>query len=207
MSRFTRLLPVLFAGAVLVTAPACATTGVWYPQRGPVVDRDDRAYYNRGLLEGRETGSDDARRGRSYQVDRHREYRDNRRGDDRGDLRAYRTGFEEGYDEGYRRYARGNGGWDRRGGYPPTRDQGRRDRDDDRRVERGRFASAAAEQGYRDGFEAGRRAADKGDRFDPVREKQYREGDRGYDRRDGSRDDYKRDYRAAFTEGYRAGYR
>jgi len=178
----TRHLSLLLAATVLVATPACAT-GMLYPPRGPVSDRDDRAYYNRGLRDGRDAGADDARRGRAYDLRRHDAYRDNRRGDDRGDLRAYPDGFESGYDDGYRRVARGNGG-DPRRTTPP-----------------------AADNGYRDGLQEGERAARSGDRFDPIREKRYREGDHGYDRQWGSRDDYARAYRAAFQRGYAEGYR
>ena len=198
----TRHLSLLLAATVLVATPACAT-GMLYPQRGPVSDRDDRAYHNRGLRDGREAGADDARRGRAYDVRRHDEYRDNRRGDDRGDLRAYRDGFESGYDDGYRRVARGNGGDPRRTTPPPDyRRQPPYDGD-----ARGRVLSPAADNGYRDGLQEGERAARSGDRFDPIREKRYREGDHGYDRQWGSRDDYARAYRAAFQRGYAAGYR
>lgn len=202
MFRSTRSLSMLLAATVLVATPACAT-GMMYPQQRPIGDRDDRAYYNRGLRDGREAGADDARRGRAYDVRRHGEYRDNRRGDDRGDLRAYREGFESGYDEAYRRLARGNGGDPRRNAPPP----------DYRRQppfggdSRDRVLSPAADNGYRDGLEEGQRAARDGDRFDPIREKRYREGDHGYERQWGSRDDYKREYRAAFQRGYETGYR
>lgn len=80
-----------------------------------------------------------------------------------------------------------------RAGYPPP-------------VQRGGYVSVAARSGYRDGIEAGRSDARHRERFDPVRAKRYREGDRDYDRRYGPRDDYKRDYRAAFEQGYREGY-
>jgi len=203
--KATLSLPVLLAAAVLLSTPACAS-GVLSPQRYPASDRDDRSYYNRGFREGREAGVDDARRGRAYDVRRHGEYRDQRRGDDRGDRRAFRRGFEAGYDEGFRQYARGGVyRGDPRRTYPPAPNGPRRDPYGD--AERGRFISAAAENGYREGFEEGQRAARQGDRFDPVREKRYREGDHGYDRRYGSRDDYKREYRAAFQQGYEAGYR
>ena len=198
----TRHLLLLLAATVLVATPACAT-GMLYPQRDPVSDRDDRAYYNRGLRDGRDAGADDARRGRAYDVRRHNEYRDNRRGDDRGYLRAYRDGFESGYDDGYQRVARGSGGDPRRTTPPPDyRRQPPYDGD-----ARGRVLSPAADNGYRDGLQEGERAARSGDRFDPIREKRYREGDHGYDRQWGSRDDYAREYRAAFQRGYEAGYR
>ncbi len=202
MFTSSRQLSLLLAATVLIATPACAT-GRSYPQQRPIGDRDDRAYYNRGLRDGRDAGVDDARRGRAYDVRRHNEYRDNRRGDDRGDLRAYRDGFESGYDEGYRRVGRGNAGDPRRTvpppdyrGQPPYAGNGR-----------GRVLSPAADNGYRDGLEEGQRAARSGDRYDPIREKRYREGDRGYDRQWGSRDEYAREYRAAFQRGYEAGYR
>lgn len=200
MFTHTRYLSLLLAATVLVATPACAT-GRSYPQQRPIGDRDDRAYYNRGLRDGRDAGQDDARRGRAYDVRRHNEYRDNRRGDDRGDLRAYRDGFESGYDEGYRRNARGMGD-PRRAPVPDYRRQPPYGGD-----ARGRVMSPAADNGYRDGFEEGERAARSGDRYDPIREKRYREGDHGYDRQWGSRDAYARDYRAAFQRGYEAGYR
>ena len=101
MFKVTRRLSLLLVTTLLLAAPACAT-GAGYPQRYPTVDRDDRKYHDQGFREGRESGRDDAQRGRSYDLRRHSEYRDNRRGDDPGDLRAFRQGFESGYDEGYR---------------------------------------------------------------------------------------------------------
>jgi hypothetical protein len=68
------------------------------------------------------------------------------------------------------------------------------------------YRSAAANNGYRDGLEAGRNDARDRERFDPIRAKRYREGDHDYDGRYGSRDDYKREYRSAFEQGYREGY-
>jgi hypothetical protein len=205
MGKATRYLPLMLLGATLMATPACASGG-FYPQRFPTTDRDDRAYYNRGVRDGRDAGADDARRGRAYDVRRHGEYRDNRRGDDRGDVRAYREGFESGYDEGYRRNARGSYG-DSRRDYPPTWNYPRQQEPNYGGQSRGRFASPAAENGYRDGLEEGQRAARSGDRFDPIREKRYRDGDHDYNSRYGSRDDYKREYRAGFQQGYEAGYR
>jgi hypothetical protein len=100
------ILPAVIVAGLSIATTACARTT--YDQRYPVFDSNDRAYYDGGFRDGRESGVDDARRGRSYDVTRHGEYRDNRRGNDATDLRAFRTGFEAGYDEGYRSYARGN---------------------------------------------------------------------------------------------------
>ncbi|MCU1384860.1 MAG: hypothetical protein JWL71_3557 [Acidobacteria bacterium] len=79
-----------------------------------------------------------------------------------------------------------------RGDYPPPA--------------RGRYISVAAQNGYRDGIEAGRDDARHRERFDPVRARRYRQGDHDYDRRYGSRDEYRREYRSAFEQGYREGY-
>jgi len=198
----SRLVTMLLAATVLAAAPACATGGL-YPQRYPAGDRDDRIYYDRGFREGQNAGADDARRGRSYDPARHRAYRDDRRGDDWGDLRAFRSGFEAGYDEAFRRYARG--GRDGRPAYPPPGYP--RSQDPNYGGNRGRVFSPAAENGYRDGVAAGERAARRGERYDPVREERYREGDHDYNSRYGSRDEYKREYRDAFQRGYDEGYR
>ena len=66
----------------------------------------------------------------------------------------------------------------------------------------------ARSTGYRDGYDQGFDASRDRDRFDPRRERWYREGDRGY-KRDAymSRDRYKDVYRRGFLEGYEAGYR
>jgi hypothetical protein len=205
MLKLTRYLPVLLAATVVTATPACAGVAL-SPQRFPSVDRDDRVYYNRGFRDGRESGAEDAQRRRSYDVRRHNEYRDNRRGDDRGDLRAYRDGFEAGYDEGYRRFGRYGSRDDQRRGYPAPNYPRQQDPYYGGRSQ-GRFNSPAAQNGFRDGFEEGQRDGRNGDRFDPIREKRYRDGDHDYDRRYGSRDDYKREYRAGFQQGYEEGYR
>ncbi len=79
-----------------------------------------------------------------------------------------------------------------RAGYPPP--------------PRADYVSVAARSGYRDGLDAGRSAVRHRERFDPVRERRYRDGDRDYDRRYGPREQYQREYRAAFERGYREGF-
>ena len=66
----------------------------------------------------------------------------------------------------------------------------------------------ARSTGYRDGYDQGFDASRDRDRFDPRRERWYREGDRGY-KRDAymTRNRYKDVYRRGFLEGYQAGYR
>lgn len=80
-----------------------------------------------------------------------------------------------------------------------------RDRWDDRRA--GPRYDLAQQHGFDDGYEAGQRDGQRGDRFDPVGEKRYRAGDHGYDRRYGTRDLYKNRYRDAFRRAYEQGYR
>ena len=219
MSRMKRYFPtLLLAAGVALAAPACAGQiySAGYP-RGGVYGRDlDRRAYDKGFHEGQEEGQNDARHNRGYSPQRHDEYRDADDGYNRGYgdreyyRRAYRQGFEAGYRQSYERNARDgrDDRYDRYGrdervyappvviapGYP-SGDRGY-----------GSYGSPAAQNGYRDGIEAGRSDARDGDRFDPVRAKRYREGDHDYNDRYGSRDNYKREYRSAFEQGYREGY-
>ena len=64
----------------------------------------------------------------------------------------------------------------------------------------------AFENGENDGYKEGLKDGEKGDRFDPVREKRYRSGDHGYDKRYGSRELYKDRYRDGYRRGYELGY-
>lgn len=60
--------------------------------------------------------------------------------------------------------------------------------------------------GEEDGYKEGLHDGERGDRFDPVREKRYRSGDHGYDRRYGPKELYKDRYRDGFRRGYEDGY-
>ena len=86
-----------------------------------------------------------------------------------------------------------------------TRDD-RNSRDDVFRRGTPRFDLAYL-NGEEDGYKEGQRDGEHGDRFDPVREKRYRSGDHGYDRRYGSKELYKDRYRDGFRRGYEDGYR
>lgn len=207
MLKAHRFILAALAATTLGTAPACAAQYGYgrYPQGGVRVD--DRAYRN-GFDEGRQQGENDARRGRAYDYDNHREFRNADQGyggyGNRNDYRrVFRDGFIAGYDEGYRRYARGSSR------YPVPYPDRNRDGVPDRGYpgNGGIFRSPAADNGYRDGFEEGRKAANDGDRPDAIRESRYRDGEHGYNSRFGSRDEYKREYRAAFLQGYDEGYR
>ena len=61
--------------------------------------------------------------------------------------------------------------------------------------------------GYERGFEKGVEDGRDGDRYDPVRHRNYRDGDEGYSDTYGSRDAYRNNYRAGFRQGYEEGYR
>ena len=209
MTKASRFFPValLVLGAGIAT-PACA--GQIYGSRGVYYGDVERRAYDAGYREGVEEGQNDARHSRQYSYSRHDEYRDAdagyRRIDGNPELyrRSFRHGFQVGYDEAYKRYANynrypGGNSYPTYPSYPTSYPSGAG-------IPRGAYSSPAAENGYRDGLEAGRNDARNRDRFDPVRAKRYREGDHDYNSRDGSRDEYKREYRAAFVQGYREGY-
>lgn len=66
----------------------------------------------------------------------------------------------------------------------------------------------ALNRGYNDGYEQGFEAARYRDRFDPRRERWYRDAKRGYDRDYRmSRNEYRDVYRRGFLDGYELGYR
>jgi hypothetical protein len=216
MFKSSRYLPALVVVAGLgLGSTACAeqTYGYGYPQPGYggyARDLERRAYDN-GYREGLDDGQKDGRRGRDFSYQRHDEYRDADKGYHRGDgdinryRSSFRQGFQTGYNESFNRYARNGRDYPRvvvpapsviyppSAGYPVPRGGGY-------------YGSPATQNGYRDGFAAGRDDARDHDRYDPVRAKRYREGDHDYNGRYGSRDEYKREYRAAFEQGYREGY-
>jgi len=213
-----RCLPAGLLAALVFSTPACASQGALY--RYPTARGVDQRAYSIGYDEGRQRGEQDARRRRSFDYDRHGDYRDADDGYRGGDRRSYRSvfrqGFVAGYTDGYRRYSQGvysqgrnprDGYASPRGGYP----QGRYPQGGYPQAgygSTGNFGSSpAAQNGYHDGYEQGRNDARARDRFDPVGARRYRSGDRDYNGRYGSRDDYKREYRAAFQAGYEQGYR
>lgn len=99
------------------------------------------------------------------------------RGDDRGTIQRGRPDQRDG---------RGYGGiWDRRSS--PRFD-------------------LAWRNGEEDGYKEGLKDGEKGDRFDPIREKRYRSGDHGYDKRYGSKEVYRNRYRDGYRYGYEQGY-
>jgi hypothetical protein len=71
----------------------------------------------------------------------------------------------------------------------------------------GAYQESAFASGYEAGYDKGLADGRRGERYDPVRHGEYRDGDRGYAESHGSRDAYKDNYRAGFRQGYEAGYR
>jgi hypothetical protein len=72
---------------------------------------------------------------------------------------------------------------------------------------RGRgLARNAYDRGYREGRRQGDFDARRGMALDFGRDPIFRDGLRGYDRRDGSRDLYRDDFRRGYMDGYRSSY-
>lgn len=69
------------------------------------------------------------------------------------------------------------------------------------------FERRAYAQGYRDGLEHGRSDAQHRRSFDYRRQRDFRNADRGYGRRDGDREAYRDTFRRGFVAGYSEAYR
>ena len=69
------------------------------------------------------------------------------------------------------------------------------------------FQDPASTRGYENGYDLGLLDARKGERYDPVRHRDYRDANRGYASSHGSRDGYKTNFRTGFRQGYEDGYR
>lgn len=92
------------------------------------------------------------------------------------------------------------------------RDDGwwRRDRDRDNGRARGRdrgVDAVAYDYGFNDGYDHGLQDGRDRREHDPVRHRDYRSADRGYDGRLGSREQYRVVYRDGFRDGYDRGFR
>jgi hypothetical protein len=188
-----RLLPAMLLAFGAVAMPACAAP--FYQSRGVYSQQFERRAYDNGYREGLTRGRDDARRGRQFSYARDNEYRDADNGYRRQDgdrdayHRSFRQGFEAGYTEAFNQFARVGSRAIPRGTVRP-----------------GVYLSLAADTGYRDGVDAGRKDARNRDRFAPDRSSRYRSADHNYDRRYGSKDEYRAEYRAAFERGYQQGF-
>lgn len=67
-------------------------------------------------------------------------------------------------------------------------------------------ADTARQIGFQDGVNDGARDRETGHSFRPTQDKNYKHGDRGFDRSFGSKDRYKDLYRQAYLSGYGRGY-
>jgi len=223
MTALRTWIPALAITAGLA-CPACAATIGAQPYgnawgHGQRRADDLREAWQHGYHEGFDRGRDDARR-RRYDYRGDGVYREGTRGwDRRGNRddyrRAFQEGFAAGYDDGYYgrgergdRYGRGEPGYGRypaypsAPGYPPSAYPG---------AYPGGYSrygmSEAYDRGYREGLDKGRDDGQDRDRYDPRRQKWYREGDRGYKKEYGPREEYKTAYREGFLRGYDEGYR
>jgi|SRR5690606_7592721 hypothetical protein len=189
----TALATALVLGPLAVAAQAAAGTATVVPaQWGQrrAIERDRyRHVYQQGYDAGRREAIRDARSRHGGDYRRLDAYRRGWRGP-APELNAYRQGFADGYRASFAQAARA---WRRP--YPGPRPG------------IGHGYSPAAQRGFEAGYREGLKAARSNDRYDPRREKKYRQGDDGYNRRYGSRDRYKQEYRAAFEAGYNRGYR
>ena len=68
------------------------------------------------------------------------------------------------------------------------------------------WGNAAYDRGYREGIQQGERDARDNHGYRIEANRIYRDGDRGYERRDGSRDAYRNEFRRGFSVGYRDGF-
>ena len=173
----TRFLAAMLGAALL--SPLTLSTAAAQPRAGVVGGFD----YDRGYRDGLRRGEQDGRQGRDF--DRFR----GSTGDE------FRRGFADGYRVGYERTFRQFGS------------SGRNDRRNDGRRLPGGYQEPAYARGYSDGYTRGQADGRNGGRYDPVRERDYRDGDNGYFGSYGPRDAYRNNYRAGFRQGYEGGYR
>lgn len=205
-----RLLSVTLTGLTLLALAGSPAHAQWDDRRG---GHDD------GYRDGAQAGADDARGGRPFEYERHRDYREADRGYDRREgprdryQEQYRAGYVAGYrDAYYSSGGRGAGaamdrrpplpGFGPRPGYRNGPAFGPRSN-----LGRAPLVDIAESNGFDDGYEKGLEDGRDGDRADPGRHSRYRNADQGYRRDYGPRSVYQQAYRAAFEQGYERGYR
>ena len=195
----------------LVIAAAVAGSTLALPANAAAQfrDRDDRGWndraggeaFQRGFRDGERLGEEDARRGRSFNVQNHREYREADAGYGRNDgsRDRYRDEFRRGFTDGYRQ------------GYRDDRFDGRDSRRDDRNGNWNRGGSIrnpGQARGFSDGYRKGVEDRRANRRFDANRFKEVRQGTApGYNGDFGSRERYTFAYRDGFRDGYEDGFR
>ena len=168
---------------------------------------DPRGGHDEGYRDGARAGGDDAREGRAFEYQRHRDYREADRGYQARDgrraefVRQYREGFIAGYRDGY--YS-GGGRGPGRGAVPPRPSSAWGARPG---YGRAAVVDIARDNGFSEGYRKGLDDGRDRDRPDPFRHSRYRNADQGYRRDYGPRSVYQQAYRAAFERGYDDGYR
>ena len=199
-SRTIKLLGVAWTLAAFTAAPVNARAqgiGWWAASSGQ--NSRYQGAYELGFREGTVQGEQDARSGRTLDVEHHGAYRSADAGYSKqdGDKGAYQRTFRDGFANGYRvAFQRVRLGYDRRS--QPYGAIGRPSRG---------FQDPASARGYSDGFEHGLDDGHDRDAYDPVRHGDYRSADDGYNRNYGSKDSYRNNYRTGFRQGYEDGYR
>lgn len=188
----TQLILTAIAVLMLAAAPAEA-------QRRDTWGRESwsGSAHSDGYRDGTRAGSEDARRGRGFEYQQHRDYReagDRSRGRRDEYARDYRAGFVAGYRDAY--YARGGRAGSRPGpiygGRTPWRTP---------------VADIAASNGFDEGYRKGLDDGRDRDRPDVWQHGRYRSADHGYRRDYGPKGLYQQAYRSGFERGYEQGYR
>lgn len=181
--------------AVALALPAAA--GAQSPWGGRPAPVQSQAGYREGFAQGERAGFEDARRNDPFRFTDEDDYR---RGDvgyrpTFGSREAYRNdfryGFEAGYRQGYDRIRQGNGNG-RYGSWSGGRAVPRFD--------------LASDTGFNDGYRAGLDDGRNNRRADARLERDYRDGDNGYERWYGPKEVYAQNYRQGFIDGYQRGY-
>jgi hypothetical protein len=192
----------------VIAAVACATLALPASAAAQWNNRDNRGWdsrvggeaYQRGFRDGERLGADDVRRGRTFNVQNHREFRDADAGYDRNDgsRDRYRDEFRRGFTEGYRVAYRDDRVDGRNDRYGRNRDGGNG----------ASYRDPGQARGFSDGYRKGLEDQRDNHRFEPARFKEVRQGTApGYDGDFGSRERYTLSYRDGFRLGYEDGFR
>lgn len=180
------LLAALTCAALVVPSHAAGQAGRGRGQATRNQNADVNTY-DHGYRDGLQRGELDARSRRPFDTPSFS-----------GSRNDYRVGFADGYRTGY----------DRQHVRAPyqSRNDGRIQQQQQRVVPRG-YQEPAFATGFDSGYEKGIEDGRDGDRYDPVRHKDYRDAERGYRGAYGSRDAYRTNFRTGFRQGYEDGYR
>jgi hypothetical protein len=173
----------------IVTVLILVTVVMAIPSMHAQDRRAASSQYDRAYLIGFNDGARDGRRGQAFEYDHETQLR-------RATI-EYRRGYTDGYRDGYVRNRRGSLDMRPRGEHGGPLPGSRRGAISDPAFSRGQS------EGFRQGFEDGRGR----NRYDPVRHREYRDGDAGYFSGYGTRDGYRNNYRDGFRQGYEEGYR